>query len=163
MGHSMLDKTSASPHGEVNAPFGTGNNSEIRGPIIFPRHYTLSSVTIVNTRSRTYAPVPNFVRSASHSTIEDVIEVLPDTNYELLQPIPVQLKLGEDGGWIARFEAANIGMAGNNPEEAKELLSYYLIDAMESFLEEEKSLIPKLKRDLDALRRYIKFIDNENN
>ena len=153
----MLDTTGASPYRGVDIILNRSNNSGVRGPIcLSQRHASLTPEFVVF--SRPYAPMPPMVRMGPRSIIEDLITTLPDANYEILEPIPVKLKMEESGEWIARFEAANIGMTGSDPEEAKELLGYYIIDAMELFLEEEKTLIPKLKRDLNALRHHIKTL-----
>lgn len=93
------------------------------------------------------------------SSNKDFITTLPDSNFILLKPIPVHLTLSDWGDWIARFEAANIGMSGSDPEDAKESLAYNILDTMDLFIEEEEELIPKLKRDFDVLRQYIKVRD----
>ena len=83
------------------------------------------------------------------------ITELPDTTHALIKPIPIRLKSVGEGEWMASFDEANIAMSGDTPEEAKELLSYDIIDAVELFHANEESLIPDLKRNLMVLRQYI--------
>ena len=92
--------------------------------------------------------------------IDDVtahITVLPDSPHSLLKPIPIRLKLVGNGEWMASFDEANIAMTGDTPEEAKELLSYNIIDVVEFFHAKEEALIPDLKQALMALRQYIEL------
>ena len=94
----------------------------------------------------------------AHYCIDDVavhIAELPDAAHVLLKPIPIRLKSVGEGEWMASFDEANIAMTGDTPEEAKELLSYDIIDAMELFHANEESLIPDLKQNLMVLRQYI--------
>ncbi len=58
---------------------------------------------------------------------------------------------------MASFDEANIAMTGNTPEEAKEFLSYNIIDAVELFHAKEEALIPDLKQTLVVLRQYIEI------
>lgn len=106
-----------------------------------------------------YVPQRTTEVASSFSTI-DFLSALPSTGYTLLRPIPVQLSLvGSDQEWVARFEEANIGMSGDNIDEAKEELAHYILDAIELLSEEEATLIPPLKQSLDMLRSHIRIAD----
>ena len=92
--------------------------------------------------------------------IDDVtvhITELPDATHSLLKPIPIRLKPVGEVEWMASFDEANIAMTGDTPEEAKELLSYNIIDAVELFHAKEEALIPDLKQALVVLRQYIEI------
>ena len=83
------------------------------------------------------------------------ISTLPDTDYTLLQPIPVRLERGEEGEWIACFDEANISMSGTEPEEARQALADDILDAFALFLTEEETLGPEPAQQLAVLRRYL--------
>ncbi len=83
------------------------------------------------------------------------ITALPEAPYSLRVPIPILLEALESGGWIATFDEANIAMIGETPEEAKELLSYNIVDAIELFYSHEEALVPDLRQTLEILLRYI--------
>lgn len=85
------------------------------------------------------------------------ITVLPDATHALLEPIPIQLKPVGNGEWMASFDEANIAMTGDTPEEAKKLLAYNIIDAVQLFHSQEKVLIPDLQQSLMVLRHYIEI------
>ena len=85
------------------------------------------------------------------------ITELPNATHSLLKPIPIRLKPVGEGEWIASFDEANIAMTGDTPQEAKELLSYNIIDAVELFHAKEEVLIPDLKQALMVLRQYIEI------
>lgn len=85
------------------------------------------------------------------------ITALPEAKHSLLKPIPVRLKPVGEGEWLASFDEANIAMTGDTPEEAKELLAYNIIDALELFHAKENALIPDLKQALMVLRQYIEI------
>lgn len=91
-------------------------------------------------------------RQLAHST---VISALPDTPYTLLRPIPVHLEPGEDGGWTASFDEANIGMPGGDPEDARQMLADDIVETFALFLAEEETLGPGPKRQLAVLKQYL--------
>ena len=83
------------------------------------------------------------------------IAALPDAPYTLLRPIPVRLEPGEDGGWMARFEEANIGMSGGDPEDARQMLAEDIVETFALFLAEEATLGPGPQRQLAVLKQYL--------
>ena len=154
----MLDKTSASRYERVATPMDRGNHSGFWGRFISSQsHVPVSPPKRFYVFSRSHTCTMHTSETYTEPFSGDgFITVLPDDRYTLLQPIPVQIIPTEDGSWIARFELANIGMSGSDPHDAKESLAYDIVDMMDIFTEEEDMLIPKLKRDLDVLRRYIR-------
>ena len=90
------------------------------------------------------------------TTTEEFISVLPNDVYELIEPIPVTFEKIDEDEWVARFESANIGISGSDPEDAMEALAHDIVDAMGYFTKEESNLIPTLKDNLKVLRSYIK-------
>ena len=92
---------------------------------------------------------------AELSSVCSTISALPDAPYTLLRPIPVRLEPGEDGGWVARFEEANIGMSGGDPEDARQMLAEDIVETFALFLAEEATLGPGPQRQLAVLKQYL--------
>lgn len=92
---------------------------------------------------------------AELSSVCSTIAALPDAPYTLLRPIPVRLEPGEDGGWMARFEEANIGMSGGDPEDARQMLAEDIVETFALFLAEEATLGPGPQRQLAVLKQYL--------
>lgn len=91
--------------------------------------------------------------------ISEYITELPDENFNLLMPIPIELTPAKSGGWVASFLAANITMSGEDPLDAKRELVYNILDTMELFVSEQDKLIPLLRRSLDILHIYVEVIN----
>lgn len=102
-------------------------------------------------------PVPADCRPVlpHHPSSCEFISKIPVEGYDLLQPIPVSAEKVDNNLWIARFEAANLGMSGETREEAVNALAHNIVDTLEFYSEEEERLIPKLKEYFDVLLRYV--------
>ena len=89
--------------------------------------------------------------------LRSLITVLPEGAYSLREPIPIVMESLESGEWIAKFDEANIAMTGDTPEEARELLAYNIVDAIELFYSHQEALIPDLRQTLQVLLHYIEL------
>lgn len=95
----------------------------------------------------------------ARTTFPDELNVLPDTTYRLITPIPIQVTCVGIHDWTASFKEANIAMSGNSYDEAKNSLAYDILYTLEDFSAEEGALIPALQDTLRVLRTYIREQD----
>ena len=75
--------------------------------------------------------------------------------YALTKSIPVTIKQGEDGEFIASLEEANIAMSGETAWEATRNLIANILDVFDIYASEEGNLGPEPIRQLRELRLYI--------
>ena len=78
--------------------------------------------------------------------------------FDLLQPIPVEVYEDEDGSFQAGAVDFRVGMVGYSVSDAIEALTYCIVDTYESLEMSEDVLAPALVRDLDAMRGYLRFV-----
>ena len=142
---------------------------ESAGWKIRPYHFSVMEVPPPADYTALRAPAPNAQNpiggfslklsreaGAGQEAAGDAIDILRDEPYILLQPIPVRIKEGEEGGgFVACFQEANIGMSGDSPEEARGNLIADILDAFELLLSEESTLGPEPSRQLAVLRRFL--------
>ncbi|MDP3794066.1 MAG: hypothetical protein Q8R07_04950 [Candidatus Uhrbacteria bacterium] len=76
--------------------------------------------------------------------------------YTLTGPIPVIIKQGEGGEFIAYLEEANIAMSGDMALEATQNLIANILDVFDIYTSEEGNLGPEPTRQLRELRLYVR-------
>lgn len=94
--------------------------------------------------------------AGASSSFISTIQALPDDQYELSRPIPVCIEQIEGKEFVACFERAGLAMSAETLEESLKRLSEHLLDALEVFGENEKTLGPVPAAQLDALRQFIR-------
>lgn len=77
--------------------------------------------------------------------------------YEVMKEIPVTFQNGELGEVTACFEAANISFVSENLAEALGGLQAEILNTLEEYEEHSSQLGPEPQRQLDELRRYIRY------
>ena len=95
--------------------------------------------------------------------MDNVITALPADikDHVLFKPIPIYVKhykSEQHGVWIAQSKIANIGMSGDSKENAIENLTYNIIYFFRDMHTEYQKSIPMLKKDYNALRKFIRRI-----
>ncbi len=138
---------------------------EATGWKIHPYHFTIIEVpppadyiALKTPKLDEPTPIGGFSLESEKGARGERVEIvaLPNTAYRLLQPIQIRLERDEDGEWTASFDAANIGMSGSSPEDARQALAEDIVEAFALFLEEEETLGPGPKEQLAVLRQYIR-------
>jgi hypothetical protein len=79
---------------------------------------------------------------------------LNEDGYALLRPIIIQFE-NEEGGVIASFRDANISIGGTDEQDAFQSLFADILDTFDDLREDEESLGPDARRQLQILRTYI--------
>lgn len=105
---------------------------------------------------RVYAPTPGDVwqttvsyYGAEYQEIEEL-----ELGYEVLRPIPVEIKRADDSTFVARFAEANIAIGGFDAQDAFQSLVAEILDAFDT-LTEEAHLTGSAAEQLRVLRAYI--------
>ena len=80
---------------------------------------------------------------------------LDDDRYTLIKPIPVEVDLDPEGGWVAFVVDSSIGMPGESREAAINELKGAILDIYEAYSEDTETLGPGPAREWSALRQYI--------
>lgn len=83
-----------------------------------------------------------------------VIERLED-GYEVLQPIPYEIDVINEGDCMASFDEANIAIGGSDAGDAYQALLANILDTFDSLVAEEGRLSPQAADQLRILRTYI--------
>jgi hypothetical protein len=91
--------------------------------------------------------------STSQDPLRLEISNLYDDTYELKRPMPVELRLNEEGEFVASVEGANIAMTGLFAADALRLLREH-VAALYTILRGER-LGPEPQRQLGLLEKYI--------
>jgi hypothetical protein len=91
--------------------------------------------------------------STSQDTLRLEISNLYDATYQLKRPIPVELRLNDEGEFVASVEGANIAMTGLFAADALRLLREHVV-ALYTILRGER-LGPEPQRQLGSLEKYI--------
>jgi hypothetical protein len=75
--------------------------------------------------------------------------------FDVIREIPVVVS-PEDDGYLATFLDANIGIAGDNKEEAVANLQMLLVDMFDDLEAQETRLGPRPKQQLAILRTHMR-------
>jgi hypothetical protein len=92
--------------------------------------------------------------------MEKVIEELPDPSIQVVLPLSVTVESDSAGcEFVAQVPGTTMAMSGETPEIATQELASYIADTFLSLLDEESSLGPGPKKDLEVLRRHLARVD----
>ena len=97
-------------------------------PASAPRKHDAPAQSIddLGMASRKAATVP--LEAGGHDTCIEAIPAPSEARFELRQPIPVDFEEVGAGAVIARFSEADLAVTGNDRQEAKTGLAFWILD-----------------------------------
>lgn len=94
------------------------------------------------------------VARSSPRTEHVSIDYLGEAGYDILQPIPVEIRRVAPGDFLASFRKANIAISGSDNDDACQALVAEILDTFD-VLNEEQHLGPDAAEKLRTLSTYI--------
>lgn len=86
---------------------------------------------------------------------------IPDGEpYQIIRPIPVKIEDDNEIEFTATFEAANIAIGGETPQDSFRWIVLEVLDTLDSLLSHGETLGPDAEKQLHTLSHYIVKADN---